>query len=520
MTNISHTSIRMNEICIVMQGPVCGKESDPYNLQWTKQAIENIRNYMPGAQVILSTWEDADISGLSVDKTIFNKDPGPVVLENGNPLLASINRQIVSTNAGVMASNKKYILKTRTDSIVNGANFISFFGAYSKRRPDWRLFEERIIIPTFISQNPRKNVIPFNPSDFFQFGLADDLKRLWDIPLLTEPVLVDGRHHYQDIHWYTPEQYLWVTFLRKHGIVSLRGYNDNSQENIELTELTFANNLVMIEPDDIPIESLKHGRMTDNENITYHFSEWLDIYRHYVLSATSRKEMIRNGSAGIRVALCISGAPRFYNKALEQFLHQISGFSHCDIFFYIWHTNEVEDARLGEEIKSLASETINVVQVVFADEYHADVTHDYVCKNGTIVENIYKMYYAIRECHALAVAHQQSVGIIYDYFIRSRADITLSGLVNVSEFAGFADHVIIPSNSSDFDINDQMAIAAPDAMNVYANLFDHIEKYTQLPKPGALMNPEYLLKHHLTSSEIPIRYESFKTIINKKQEPL
>ena len=61
-------SIDTKDISIVVQGAV-----DPKN---TPKCLTSIRKYLPGAEIILSTWEGTDCTGLDYDVLVLNKDPG------------------------------------------------------------------------------------------------------------------------------------------------------------------------------------------------------------------------------------------------------------------------------------------------------------------------------------------------------------------------------------------------------------------------------------------------------------
>ena len=60
--------IDTNDISVVVQGAI-----DQIN---TPKCLRSIRKRLPGAEIILSTWEGSPIDGLDYDKLVLNKDPG------------------------------------------------------------------------------------------------------------------------------------------------------------------------------------------------------------------------------------------------------------------------------------------------------------------------------------------------------------------------------------------------------------------------------------------------------------
>ena len=66
--------IDLKDISVVVQGAITN---------YTKLCLESIRKYLPGAEIILSTWDDSNIDRLDYDVVIFNKDPGDLKYTNG-----------------------------------------------------------------------------------------------------------------------------------------------------------------------------------------------------------------------------------------------------------------------------------------------------------------------------------------------------------------------------------------------------------------------------------------------------
>lgn len=56
------------DISVIVQGAI--------NKNETIKCLQSIRHYLPGAEIILSTWEGSNITDLDYDNLILSKDPG------------------------------------------------------------------------------------------------------------------------------------------------------------------------------------------------------------------------------------------------------------------------------------------------------------------------------------------------------------------------------------------------------------------------------------------------------------
>lgn len=100
--------IKPDEISVVVQGEI---ERDA-----TPKCLKSIRRFLPGAEIVLSTWEGRSCEGLDYDILVLNVDPGPSDLIRQYPFeqVNNCNRQIVSTKNGINKSSKKYVLDRKS----------------------------------------------------------------------------------------------------------------------------------------------------------------------------------------------------------------------------------------------------------------------------------------------------------------------------------------------------------------------------------------------------------------------
>lgn len=216
-----------------------------------------------------------------------------------------------------------------------------------------------------------------------------------------------------------------------------------------------------------------------------------------------------------KLALCISGAPRFNNEALELFFGLLRSFSQCDIFVYVWKSSRYENLLVMKKLLGFSCDNIKVAAVEFPEEYIVKADHEYVKPPPTKVDNVYKMFRGIKMCNKLLSDYSIKNNITYDYVIRSRSDLVLDKVLDFKEYTEvLSDHLVLANNGwGIYNINDQFAVGKPHLLDVYSSTIDYIDYYTQLPEPGVLMYPETLLGEHLLRNGVPILRDNFSTLL-------
>ncbi len=271
--------IKTNDITVVVQGLV-GVH--------TKRCLASIRKYLPRSTIVLSTWKGSNVMGLEFDEVIFNDDPGGYPYERGKKRLNNVNRQIVSTLAGIRIARTKYVLKFRTDFILKGRKFLKYFDRYAAFNSHLKILEKRVLSCSIYARDPSNDSCPyaFHPSDFIFFGLKEDVLNIWDIPLMSKNEAgwfvdkeIEMPQHCLQLIRYFPEQYIWVNFLRKYADIRFENFLDRCQEVIDITRLSFVNNLVILSMQQLNIEPLKKGLLDSAPETCFTYIEWLKMYK-------------------------------------------------------------------------------------------------------------------------------------------------------------------------------------------------------------------------------------------------
>lgn len=272
--------MKSRDITFLLQGAV--------DRRLVRESIREIRAWFANSKIVLSTWQGADVDDLDVDELVLSEDPGFFYYsERPGEKANNVNRQIVSTRAGLERVSTPYCYRLRTDFKIDGDQFLKFFGAFPKSDPAYTIFSEKLLAMSYFSRNPRSRTrFPYHPSDLAFFGRTDDIRTLFNIPLMTE----------EEAHWdtgdrrynrYTPEQHIFINALRSLGRpVGCSHYNDLCEEAIIETERYFASNFVFLSFEQfnlVPSKTTFVMKVHPNSFMTcYTHNEWLTLYKTYV----------------------------------------------------------------------------------------------------------------------------------------------------------------------------------------------------------------------------------------------
>lgn len=242
--------ISNKDISVIVQGTI--------NKDLTPKCLNSIREYLPEAEIILSTWEGCDVSGIDYDVLVLNKDPGAVKIGLASNITNNQNRQLVSTREGINKANRKYILKLRTDFVLHSVKFLEYWNKFSIRDEKYNIFRHKIITSSVFSReysDDKRKPILFHPSDFFLFGLAEDLKDYFkntrlatDDELGNWQCLYPNKIPYPEANYrYAPEQFFLLSYV-KHFFpdINFDDWSDWNESNQKMSKNILYNNFIFL----------------------------------------------------------------------------------------------------------------------------------------------------------------------------------------------------------------------------------------------------------------------------------
>jgi hypothetical protein len=248
--------ISSDRVSVVIQGPIL---REPHGDRPTTQdCLHSIRAYLPQAEVILSTWDGSDTSGLvGFDKLITSPDPGGIwnyVKQRHN----NVNRMIRSTSRGLTLASREFCLKFRTDLQLT-SDRICRVDTSGERSDPYSLLSLPITITTYYVRDPSVIPMAFHPSDIVQFGRTSDLVDFWDQPQVDPQWLVRprpilslfGRYAGFSPMRVVPEQIVTLQWLAKRNIhIDLQDTFDISFDAFRTWEQVLLRNFRLVNASD------------------------------------------------------------------------------------------------------------------------------------------------------------------------------------------------------------------------------------------------------------------------------
>lgn len=266
---------------MVVQGPVMP--------EITRRCLESIRAHLPGAEVILSTWEGVDVTGLDYDHLVLNQDPGPI--ETKALKAANLNRLLWSTQQGLRKVERPYCLKFRTDFVLTGSRLLATFGAFPDYLPGYRIFQERVVISSVVTwRTSRTPLGQYHPSDMFGLGRTEDIRQWWSAPLYpfaqraeweSEPVLLPDEPGALPLDELSPEQYIWLSALNRSRKIRVR--ENPSRQELETDLLWLLNNFTVVEAARVDVQWIKPRELPfGHEAALFGMAEYRYLYRRKI----------------------------------------------------------------------------------------------------------------------------------------------------------------------------------------------------------------------------------------------
>jgi len=282
--------IKKKDISVVVQGP--------YFKDITGKVLDNIYKNFKDSELIFSTYKGEKINKKYKKKfkIIYNKIL-PKTPNSLEPLMYYNYFGHVRTSLnGIKKSSKNYILKTRSDVVFHNSSFLKFFDKFKFFNKNYKILNKRVIISSHYTIDPRKNPLPIHFSDWFFFGSKSDIKKIFNqkymskenkkVPLWFLKKEKPKFFFNQYMCKYRAEQNLMINFLKKFININLKHGYDHNIQNVILTEKILANNFIVLNPNLISYECLRHKNFTKNQDLIYFnelitFKKWQKIYKKY-----------------------------------------------------------------------------------------------------------------------------------------------------------------------------------------------------------------------------------------------
>lgn len=278
--------------------------------EYTDKCIASVRKFLPKARILISTWAGDYLDKENADEIVYSEDPGgypdPKLVGFTNNAL----RIVKSTKAGLGLLKREWTLKIRSDIIFRSANFINYINKFPVRDEKYVFLKQRVIVSSqftkeYVYWNGRVQPTPFQVSDWLEFGLTEDIKRLNSIHEPEEPMeslyyLFKEKDQFKEdllkaSHRYSPEQFIFFSGCKKYfPNLRFENYLDYNLNNIKESKEIILNNLIVLDPWMIAYEHIGKYRQwnlnernipKDLKNGLYTNKKFLMDYSRYLCSS-------------------------------------------------------------------------------------------------------------------------------------------------------------------------------------------------------------------------------------------
>ena len=244
--------IDSRKISVVIQGPLVHRTKNGHNISKT---IQSLKTHLPHAEIVLSTWIGQRVPALDGVKVVLSADPGALVSDLG--LVNNVNRQLVSTLAGLDASTRPYVLKFRSDFLMADDSIAVILERDSSKHETSQIFLERVTTTNLYVTNHYEYPQLFHASDLVQFGTRGDILDYWQQPLFTpEQAFLNHSelsNYFEKVVFHggiklVPEQLLTLGWLKKHQYnLNVKSRHFGNEDLLRTWEHVLVNNFHVID---------------------------------------------------------------------------------------------------------------------------------------------------------------------------------------------------------------------------------------------------------------------------------
>lgn len=262
----------MENLSIIIQGAIHPNQAN---------LVRKLRHAFPKSEIIISTWSyDKALADL-VDNYVTPEDPGPFsITKNGQTIRQeNVNRQIISTQAGLTVAKREWAMKWRSDFDVDAILLAVMLNKYSSIIPN-----DGILSLAYQTANPyAKPYLIGHISDWMYFGKTEFLKKI------ITSVAIPSIPEYQEIPPDRDESYSFQfstftceQFMLKDGLEKIYGINivdHPSDKDVLIYLRLIGKKIFILDPAKIDMHTFKIY-----DNYIYLNKKYINFYIWYVLN--------------------------------------------------------------------------------------------------------------------------------------------------------------------------------------------------------------------------------------------
>jgi hypothetical protein len=206
----------------------------------------------------------------------------------------------------------------------------------------------------------------------------------------------------------------------------------------------------------------------------------------------------------IKVALCFSGLPRFFDQTHQYWRRSLLQPYEPDVFVHVWNRNREVSQRIHDlyQPKVLCSQAV--------EAFDTSIYTDRIWPHRTTPATQLSQYTGIKRSLELSRQWETAHNFVYDIVIRARFDwylesvsLEINEAVNVAHTPGLNGHQFVFQNRVMTGISDQFAYGSSSNMHLLSGLVDNLPHLYL--EQGVDFCGELFLKSHLEMHRIPVK---------------
>lgn len=224
----------------------------------------------------------------------------------------------------------------------------------------------------------------------------------------------------------------------------------------------------------------------------------------------------------MKIAICLSGQPRFFKSSYVLLKKYILDLYDCDLFIDTWKFNEIKESVKGlyrykdegslQELydiykpkvfkvedfeERMEKKSLEFESKVLSKEFQRQYWPSHIPTDNHFISRYYSMLYKIYNSNKIKNEYAKTHAINYDITIRARMDLAYEKSPQIVN-----DGILYTDSCGNGrrGPGDTFAFSNQHNMDIYANLFLKLDEYLEDNKVP--INTEFLLQYHIESNNI------------------
>jgi hypothetical protein len=235
----------------------------------TAKIVRQLRQADRLTPIVVSCWESdraavpQDVANL-VSELVFSEDPGSPRIEGFK--VDNIRRQLVSTSAGLARVKSAFVLKLRSDLMVDVKRVRNALALCTPVEPDApAMFGHKVVVTSLTTLDARRSGYYFHVCDWLYLGRTNDLRVLFAAELPSGVFFEYFRHSLprpEICSQYRSEAYMVYQLARRLGLCGeYRFSGECSDQLADRSQELIRANFTVVNPWNLGLSSSKHRKL-------------------------------------------------------------------------------------------------------------------------------------------------------------------------------------------------------------------------------------------------------------------